>query len=312
MTNTVLIADDDKDLVDLLRMHCQALGLEVLTAADAMSALMVAQESSPDLILLDVSMPAGSGLSVCEMMAKHDDLKSIPVVILTGSASEEVVRRCHELCAYYVPKAPDVWSRVEPLVKEILQPANQPPLDSSPSPEVANHIGCDSAGSESILDTVFAVLGVEEGETLLDEEQATGELRTDEPWVLSVEDDDDVALALKLRLQEIGLKVIRASAGSEGYRKAFLNEPQAIILDYELPGGNGDYVLRRLKESSATRDIPVIVLTGRRECYIERQMRALGASEFLTKPIQWSRLRAALGGQLERTASSEQAVASVS
>jgi len=307
MANTVLIADDDEDLVSLLSMHCQAMGLEVLTAADAMSALIIAQDSSPDLVILDVGMPSGSGLSACEMMATHQDLKSIPVIVLTGSSSEEVVRRCHELCAYYVQKAPDVWGRIEPLIEEILQSEKQSPTALSNLPTVEAELETETLGSESILDTVFAVLGVEEGESLLDGEEVVAAPCLDEPWVLSIEDDDDVALALKLRLQEMGVKVIRASAGSEGYRKAFLNEPRAIILDYELPGGNGDYVLRRLKESPATCEIPVIVLTGRRETAIERQMRALGASEFLTKPIQWNLLRKALGGELDKTATSTNA-----
>jgi len=70
--------------------------------------------------------------------------------------------------------------------------------------------------------------------------------------------------------------------------------PRAIILDYEMPQCNGDYVLRRLKESPVTRDIPVIVLTGHKEISIERQMWELGASEYLTKPLDWNRLRAAL------------------
>ena len=69
---------------------------------------------------------------------------------------------------------------------------------------------------------------------------------------------------------------------------------KASELDYELPEGNGDYVLRRLKESPATHDIPVIVLTGRHERSVERRMRRLGASEFLTKPFDWQRLRSAL------------------
>ena len=156
-----------------------------------------------------------------------------------------------------------------------------------------------AADDVDIMDTVFAVLGVEDGELLEDDTAQIDTYRTDEPWVLSIEDDDDVALAVRLRLEAVGIKVIRAEAGTEGYRQAFVNGPRAILLDYELPQGNGDYVLRRLKESPATSNIPVIVLTGRREAAIERQMRNLGASEFLTKPFDWNRLRAALNVHLD-------------
>jgi len=145
-----------------------------------------------------------------------------------------------------------------------------------------------------LIDAVFAVLGVETGDCLFGDDLSDGEKRSDQPWVLSIDDDDDIGLALRLRLKEYGAQVIRAAEGMEGYRRAFMEVPRAIILDYELPQCNGDYVLRRLKESPVTRDIPVIVLTGHKETSIERQMWDLGASEFLTKPLDWNRLRTAL------------------
>jgi len=146
----------------------------------------------------------------------------------------------------------------------------------------------------NLIDAVFAVVGVETGSCLFGDDPGDGKKRSDQPWVLSIEDDDDMALALRLRLKDYGAQLIRAAGGMEGYRQAFLENPRAIILDYELPHCNGDYVLRRLKESPVTRDIPVIVLTGHKEISIERQMWELGASEYLTKPLDWNRLRAAL------------------
>lgn len=148
----------------------------------------------------------------------------------------------------------------------------------------------ESNGHSSVFDTVFALWGAESGDSL--NVERTDETRwSEQPWVLSIEDDDDVALALQFRLKEIGVEMFRACAGREGYHRAYVDAPCAILLDYELPEGNGDYVLRCLKESSATRDIPVIVLTGRREARIERLMRDLGADEFITKPFEWRQLR---------------------
>ena len=54
--------------------------------------------------------------------------------------------------------------------------------------------------------------------------------------------------------------------------------------------GNGDYVLRRLKENVHTRRIPVIVLTGQRGKALERRMANLGASCFFNKPVVWEEL----------------------
>lgn len=148
--------------------------------------------------------------------------------------------------------------------------------------------------TNSLLDSVFSILGVEEFGWLMEEAQGTLPQKSSRNWILSIEDDDDIAMALQLRVEELGIEFVRASNGRSGYRNAFMNSPSAILLDYELPEGNGDYVLRRLKESSATRDIPVIVVTGRTEPVVERQMRSLGASEFLNKPFNWEALRGAI------------------
>ncbi len=300
MTNTILIADDDADIVDLLTRRCQQLGFNVDSASNAMTALGKIEKNQPDAVILDVDMPQGSGLSVCEMMVKHEELQIIPVIMLTGSTTHDTVRRCHELCAYYVPKGPDVWSRVEPILRDLFD-CNDTGLENTPQEIEFESDANKLEGPTDLMDTVFAVLGVEEGSSMVEDEPGQTEQRSDKPWVLSIEDDDDIALALRLRLQEFGVQVIRADAGTEGYRRAFLDSPRAIILDYELPQGNGDYVLRRLKESPVTCDIPVIVLTGRREASIERQMRSLGASEFLTKPLDWKRLRAALQLNLDES-----------
>lgn len=291
MRKMIFLADDDADIVDLLTHRCKAMGLRVDSASNATAALGKIEECIPDVVILDVDMPYGDGLCICEMMAKHIELRDIPVIILTGNNTEETVRRCHSLCAYYVPKCTELWSRVEPLLVELLD------MESSSATEVP----APGAKPETtdLIDSVFAVLGVEEGDCLSQADVAESSDDTDGPWVLSIEDDDDVALALQIRLREQGLRLVRASAGREGYRKAFTEAPRAILLDYELPQGNGDYVLRRLKENPVTCEIPVIVLTGRREGYIERQMRSLGAAEFLNKPIEWNRLRSALNVQLE-------------
>ena len=122
--NNVLIADDDDDLVEVLLRRCESIGLKVDTANNAMTALGKIEESLPDAVILDVDMPMGSGLCVAEMMSMHEELKSIPVIMLTGSKSHETVRRCHSMCAYYIPKCPQVWSRVKPLLCELLPSIN--------------------------------------------------------------------------------------------------------------------------------------------------------------------------------------------
>ncbi|MCA9197492.1 MAG: response regulator [Planctomycetales bacterium] len=142
--------------------------------------------------------------------------------------------------------------------------------------------------TNDLVDRVFELLSTTESEADFFHSPVTN------PWVLLVEDDDDVACSLQMRLKELNAEVIRAAAGREGYRRAFMEMPRAIILDYELPDGNGDYVLRRLKETRDTQQIPVVVMTGCRDSKLERHMLSLGAAHFLTKPVPWPQLKAVL------------------
>lgn len=120
MQKSVLIADDDVDLAEILCERCKSMGLNVDVAHNALTALGKIDESEPDVVILDVEMPQGNGLSVCEMMATSQQLSTIPVIMLTGRADQKTIRRCHELCAYYVTKNGDIWSRIEPLLQELI------------------------------------------------------------------------------------------------------------------------------------------------------------------------------------------------
>jgi DNA-binding response OmpR family regulator len=116
----ILIADDDRELVHALALRCRQRGLKVLCAHDAFTALSLAKSEVPNMICLDVEMPAGNGLSVCEMLASDETCRSIPVAILTGKTDPDTIIRCHNMLAYYVEKCPDVWNRLEPLLHELL------------------------------------------------------------------------------------------------------------------------------------------------------------------------------------------------
>jgi hypothetical protein len=58
------------------------------------------------------------------MLASEPAWEKIPVIILTGRTDADTIIRCHQLCAYYVLKGGDVWSRIEPLLRELL-PQNE-------------------------------------------------------------------------------------------------------------------------------------------------------------------------------------------
>ena len=86
----ILIADDDRKLLDMLALHLKNAGYEVILAQDSYRALESARRLSPDLMVLDVNMPAGDGFSVQERLNKISDVNKMPVIYLTGERSPRV------------------------------------------------------------------------------------------------------------------------------------------------------------------------------------------------------------------------------
>lgn len=88
MAATVLIVDDENDLVELVRYHLEKNGLTCLEARDGESALRVAKERAPDLIVLDLMLPGVDGLEVCRKLRNDSKTASIAIIMLTAKAEE--------------------------------------------------------------------------------------------------------------------------------------------------------------------------------------------------------------------------------
>jgi CheY-like chemotaxis protein len=86
---TILVCDDDPSLRELVRA---VLGprYEFVEAADGTEALTLARELKPDLVVLDVMLPGLSGIEVLEALRQDDELKSMPVVVITAWSHAEI------------------------------------------------------------------------------------------------------------------------------------------------------------------------------------------------------------------------------
>jgi len=84
----VLIADDDKDLCQLLSAVLRSQGHEVVFAFDAAQALTVARTNTPDVIVLDINMPGGTGVGALEKLKINMKTSMIPVLVITASTDE--------------------------------------------------------------------------------------------------------------------------------------------------------------------------------------------------------------------------------
>ena len=101
--------------------------------------------------------------------------------------------------------------------------------------------------------------------------------------VLLIEDDVAAAEMYRLRLTADGYSVVMAHDGQQGLRMATEELPDFIYLDLRLPGLDGFEVLERLRASTTTMQIPVIILTNYGEPELRARGLRLGALEFLVK-----------------------------
>ncbi len=95
----ILVADDDRDLVTALSIRLKAAGYGVVGAHDGEQAFKQAQESKPDLIILDVRMPAGGGFTSIDRIKHSLTTRNIPVIFLTAFDDEEMREEARQLGA---------------------------------------------------------------------------------------------------------------------------------------------------------------------------------------------------------------------
>jgi DNA-binding response OmpR family regulator len=84
----ILVVDDDKKTVDLIQLYLEKDGYRVLAAYDGMQALELARQKQPDLIVLDLMLPAVDGLDVCRTLRVRGESK-VPIIMLTARTTEE-------------------------------------------------------------------------------------------------------------------------------------------------------------------------------------------------------------------------------
>jgi len=108
------------------------------------------------------------------------------------------------------------------------------------------------------------------------------------PKILVIEDETTQRILVKEYLEESGYVVRLAEDGKRGLEMATALEPDLILLDLLLPSMDGYELCERLKQNEATAHIPVILVTASRETDVIERGMAAGASDFVTKPVDWS------------------------
>ena len=92
----VLVVDDEHEIVKAVSMRLVADGYETIVAMDGLQATAMAMNEQPDVIILDIGMPAGDGHTVVKRLKESPQTWSIPIIFLTARTSEEDHKKAYE------------------------------------------------------------------------------------------------------------------------------------------------------------------------------------------------------------------------
>lgn len=251
---TILIVEDDPCITAALEIRLKANGYNTICAGDAVSGLSLAVKHRPELVILDVSLPAGDGLQLARRLKGIAETRDIPTVFVTAN------------------KDPDLREKVMDLGSAGLF---EKPYDADELLAIIGH----ALGETGMFHRPIARYATA-GEVAPAASGTTGRKK-----VLIVEDDQNIALALALRLQAAGYETSTAHDALTGVKSALGLQPDLVLLDISMPAGSGFTVAERMRSASPT-PIPIIFLTASKQPGLRERAEELGAAGYFEKPYE--------------------------
>lgn len=257
---TVMVADDDTEFSDLVKMFLEANDYEPVVVNDPLQVMARLREHRPDALLLDIMMPGKDGFAIMEEMQESVDTVGIPTIILSALRLENYQERgvltgLPEIVASEIPG--DLLLK---LVEE----------------QTGGNGGAAAAAQQP-----------EEG-------------RADRPRVLMADDQTELLMLMKEMVEYAGFEVVTANDGVEAMKAVFETNPDIIVLDYNMPRKNGLEVAQDLKDNPLFAHIPIIIVTAFGEKHAKLKGLSMGIDDYLIKPVDADELVARIRMILKR------------
>jgi DNA-binding response OmpR family regulator len=144
-TPTVYFIDDSATMREVIKIAFRRENINVITCADAASALAQFEQNRPDVVITDVIMPDQDGYSVCTQIRQHPEFSSTPVVLMSGVVNKTVADKAVSVKADELIRKPFQPQELIARVKSLLEPKSEVPAP-----------GAERAASSNALSSLFA------------------------------------------------------------------------------------------------------------------------------------------------------------
>ena len=255
----ILIVEDDPNIAASLDIRFKANGYATLVANDALQGTRLAVQNRPNLVVLDISMPAGNGLTVAANLKKLPETWDIPIIFITASKDPQIRQMITGLGAAGLFEKPYD-------IEELLLAA------------------------EHTLSGKYVPSQPRETET----EKWSKRSET----ILIIEDDSKIAMALALRLKAAGYQTVLAFDAVLGLSAAIRTPPDLVLMDISIPGGNGLDLAEKIQKLLPEPPL-IICLTASKQPALRQKAQELGLAGFFEKPYEAEELMAAIQSALE-------------
>lgn len=253
----ILIVEDDEKIALALQVRLKANRYAVSVASDAILGASLGRTVKPDLILLDISMPGGDGFQLAETFHKMPETGGTPIIFITASKSPQLLQKVTELGAIGLFEKPfDTEKLLYSIERELNRTDSLAARKSAASADLKQgHQGPKQ--------------------------------------VLIIEDDQNLAMALALRLKAAGYGTTTTYDALTGLNAAVSNPPALVLLDISMPAGNGFSVAEQIQTLIPT-PTPIIFLTASKKPDFRERAKKLGAAGYFEKPYEAEELFGAI------------------
>jgi diguanylate cyclase (GGDEF)-like protein len=258
---TVMVADDDTEFSDLVKMFLEANNYRPVVVNNSSAVLDVLQSEEPDALLLDIMMPGKDGFQIMEEMQESASTAGIPIIVLSALRLENYQEKG------ILTGLPEIVAR------------------EMPADLLLKLIEEQTAGRPS---------GAPEGVP------GTPEQKPAKPRVLMADDQTELLYLMKEMIEYAGFEVVTATDGVEAMKAVFETNPDIIVLDYNMPRKNGLEVAQDLKNNPLFAHIPIIIVTAYGEKHAKLKGLGMGIDDYLIKPVDADELVARIRMILKR------------